>query len=134
MRELFERIKADGLLTALASSAKSDEVDKYKEMLEITELVDNATSADDVKKSKPSPDIFHVALDGLEGIAAHQAIVVGDSPWDVIAASKAGMPTIALLSGKFTEDELRVAGAVEIYKDAADLLENYEQSPLGQGK
>ena len=132
VRELFERVKADGLSTALASSAKTDEIERYEKMLGITELVDTATSADDAKKSKPSPDIFHVALDRLTGVDASETIVVGDSPWDVIAASKAGMSTIALLSGKFTEAKLRSAGAAEIYKDISDLLERYEQSRLGK--
>ncbi|MFN2502141.1 MAG: HAD family hydrolase [Pyrinomonadaceae bacterium] len=132
VRELFERIKGDGLKTALASSAKEDEIAQHKKSLGIDRLVDGATSADYVDSSKPDPDIFQAALDGLKDIEPHEAIVVGDTPWDVIAARKTGVQTIGVLSGGFTVDELRDAGAVEIYKDIADLLENYDRSPLNR--
>jgi HAD superfamily hydrolase (TIGR01509 family) len=130
VRELFERIKADGLQTALASSAKEAEVEEHKENLGIKNLVEAATSADDVERSKPHPDIFQTALSGIKNIKPDEAIVVGDSPYDVIAASRAGMRTIGLLSGGFTEEDLRSAGAAEIYKDVADLLEHYDESLL----
>jgi HAD superfamily hydrolase (TIGR01509 family) len=132
VRELFERVKADGLLTALASSAKEDEVESHKKNLDISKLVDFATSADDVEKSKPSPDIFQAALEGLEGVAPDEAVIVGDSPWDAVAAKKAGMQMIGLLSGGFSEEDLRHAAVAEIYKDAADLLERYDTSLLGR--
>ena len=130
VRELFERIKDDGLQIALASSAKQEELDQHKKNLGIEDLLETATSADDVKKSKPHPDIFQAALDGLENVKPNEAVVVGDTPYDVIAASKAGMQTIGLLSGNFSKDELLKEGAVEIYKDIADLLEHYDESIL----
>jgi HAD superfamily hydrolase (TIGR01509 family) len=132
VRELFERIKHDGLFIALASSAKSPEVEQHKERLNIKDLVDFATSADDVESSKPDPDIFQTALRGLDGVTPDEAVIVGDSPWDVIAGSKAGMKTIGVLSGGFTREELLGAGAIEIYESVGDLLDRYEESVLGR--
>ncbi len=132
VRELFERVKKDGLKIALASSAKEDEVESHKKNLNITELVDFATSADDVEKSKPNPDIFQAALDGLEDVEPDEALIIGDSPWDAVAAKKAGVQMIGLLSGGFSEEDLRNAGVAEIYKDVADLLERYDTSLLGR--
>jgi HAD superfamily hydrolase (TIGR01509 family) len=130
VKELFERIKADGLRIALASSSKEQEVEQHKKNLGIEELVDAATSSDDAERSKPNPDIFEVALKKLEGVSPGQAIVVGDSPWDVLAATKAGMRTIGVLTGGFTREELLTTGAIEVYESVGDLLNNYERSVL----
>ena len=65
---------------------------------------------------------------------ARDAIVVGDTPYDAEAAGKAGLKTVGLLSGGFPEEDLRAAGCVRIYKDAADLLANYDASPLASGE
>jgi HAD superfamily hydrolase (TIGR01509 family) len=133
VRELFERIKADGLAIALASSAKEEELERHKKSLRIEDLLEAATSADDAERSKPHPDIFQAALGGIGNVAPQEAVVVGDTPYDAVAAMKAGMRTIGLLSGGFTEEDLRAAGAVEIYEDAADLLERYDESLLTTG-
>jgi HAD superfamily hydrolase (TIGR01509 family) len=130
VRELFERLEADGLSIALASSAKEEELERHKKTLEIADLLDAATSADDAERSKPHPDIFQAALAGLEGVKPEEAVVVGDTPYDAVAAAKAGMRAVGLLSGGFTEEELRAAGAVEIYEDVADLLARYDDSLL----
>ena len=130
VRELFERIKADGLSIALASSAKEEELARHKQSLRIEDLLEAATSADDAERSKPHPDIFQAALAGIGHVKPEEAVVVGDTPYDVMAAGKAGIRTIALLSGGFTEEDLRSAGAVEIYQDAADLLEHFDESLL----
>ena len=130
VRELFERIKADGLRIALASSAKKEELERYKEIAGIADLVDAETSSDDAEKSKPHPDIFEAALERLEGVAADEAIAVGDTPYDAEAAGKAGIRTIGLLCGGWPEAELRAAGCVAIYRDPADLLRQYDRSPL----
>jgi HAD superfamily hydrolase (TIGR01509 family) len=130
VRELFERIEADGLSIALASSAKEEELKRHKKALEIEDLLEAATSADDAERSKPHPDIFQAALAGMEGVRPEEAVVVGDTPYDAVAAGRAGMRAIGLLSGGFTEEELRAAGAVEIYEDVADLLERYAESLL----
>lgn len=133
VRELFERIKADGLAIALASSAKEEELERHKKSLRIEDLLETSTSADDAERSKPHPDVFQAALAGMGDIAPAESVVVGDTPYDVVAAAKAGMSTIGLLSGGFTEGALRSAGAVEIYKDVADLLERYDASLLTTG-
>jgi HAD superfamily hydrolase (TIGR01509 family) len=130
VRELFERISADGVKIALASSAKEEELERHKKSLRVEELVATATSADDAEKSKPHPDIFQAALAGLGDVAPGEAMVVGDTPYDVEAAAKAGMKTVGLLSGGFGEESLLAAGAVAIYADVAELLERYEESPL----
>lgn len=134
VRELFERIGADGLRIALASSAKGEELEQHKLSLRVADLLEAATSADDAERSKPYPDIFRAALAGLEGVAPSEAVVVGDTPYDVEAAAKAGVRTVALLSGGFSEQALRDAGAVAVYRDVTDLLDNYEESPLAQNR
>jgi HAD superfamily hydrolase (TIGR01509 family) len=130
VRELFERIEADGLRIALASSAKKEELGRYKQIAGIDDLLEAETSSDDAEKSKPHPDIFEAAIDRLEGIAADDAIAIGDTPYDAEAAGKAGLRTIGVLCGGWPEEKLREAGCVAIYRDPADLLRNYDQSPL----
>ena len=127
VKELFEAIKADGIRIVLASSAREDTIEHYKQLLEIEDLIEGATSTDEVEQSKPEPDIFRTALDKLDGVSADEAIVVGDSPYDAIAAKKIDLTTIGLLGGGFKEDTLKEAGCVAIYKDPADLLDNYPQ-------
>jgi HAD superfamily hydrolase (TIGR01549 family) len=130
VRDLFERIKNDGLQIALASSAKEAELEQHQQKLGIAEFVDVAICADDADRSKPCPDIFETALARLDGVGPDEAIVVGDTPYDAQAATKAGLKTVGLLSGGFAEDVLRNAGAIAIYRDIADLLDHYEESPL----
>ncbi len=130
VRELFERVKAEGLAIALASSAREEELTRHKQSLRIEDLLEAATSADDAERSKPHPDIFQAALAGIGEVEPEESIVVGDTPYDVLAAAKAGMRTIGLLSGGFTAEDLRSAGAVEIYQDVADLLEHFHESLL----
>jgi HAD superfamily hydrolase (TIGR01509 family) len=134
VRELFERLKADGLQIALASSAKEEELQQHKKSLRVEDLLEADASADDAERSKPHPDIFQAALAGLNGVRPEDAIVVGDTPYDVEAAAKAGMRTVGLLSGGFTEEALRGAGAVSVYRDVSDLLDHYEESPLARGR
>ena len=129
MRHLIERIKGNGLQVVLASSAKSDELQTYKQIAGIEDLIDEETSADDAAKSKPHPDIFKAALDRL-GVAASEAIVVGDSPYDAQAAGKIGLHTIGVLCGGFPEADLRSAGCVEMYYDPEDLLRRFDTSLL----
>jgi HAD superfamily hydrolase (TIGR01509 family) len=134
VRELFERIKADGRRLALASSAKGQELAHYKRVAQIEDLVDTETSADDAEQSKPHPDIFQAALDRLGGIDPADVLVVGDTPYDARAAAKAGLRTIGLLCGGWPEEELRKAGCIAIDRDPADLLRQYDRSPLAGGK
>ena len=131
VRELFQRILADGKQIALASSAKEDELEIYKRLAEIDDLIEAETSADDVAKSKPHPDVFQAALNRLQDIEVNQCMVVGDSPYDAEAAGKIKLQTVGVLCGGFPANELRLAGCIFISRDPADLLENYELSPLG---
>jgi HAD superfamily hydrolase (TIGR01509 family) len=131
VRHLIERVKGNGLQVVLASSAKSDELQTYKQIAGIEDLVDEETSADDAAKSKPHPDIFKAALDRL-GATASEAIVVGDSPYDAQAAGKIGLRTIGVLCGGFPEADLRNAGCIAIYRDPADLLRRFDPSVLAR--
>ena len=132
--DLFERLRADGIKTVLASSAKADELAAYKRIAGIENLVDVATSSSDVDKSKPHPDIFEAALSRL-GAGPSAALVIGDAPYDAEAAGKAGLKTIGVLCGGFAEAELRKAGCAAIYADPADLLRRYDDwRPLREGR
>jgi HAD superfamily hydrolase (TIGR01509 family) len=131
VRELFERIRADGKRIVLASSANPDELERYEEIAEVADLVEHKTSSGDAEKSKPHPDIFHAALAKLGNVDPANAIVVGDTPWDAIAAAKAGLKTIGLLCGGFAKDDLKAAGCVAIFTNPAELLLRYDESPLG---
>ena len=117
----------------LASSSKADEVERYKEIAGIAELVDGETTKDDAERSKPSPDIFRAALEKIAPIPPGEAMVVGDSPFDAEAAAKVGLRAVGLLCGGFPEDELRRAGFVAVYRDPGGLLANYGRSPLAVG-
>jgi len=130
VRELFERIRRDDKRIALASSAKKDELEVYKEIARISDLIEAETSADDAEKSKPHPDIFEAALKRLGGIAPEKIMVIGDTPYDAEAAGKARLRTVGVLCGGFSEEELRATGCIAIYKDPADLLALYDDSPL----
>ena len=130
VRSLFEHLRTEGLDIALASSAKEDELETYKKVADIGDLIDEQTSSDDAESSKPHPDIFLAALKRLGNPDPQDVIVVGDTPYDAEAAGKAGLRTIGVLCGGFPEDSLRKAGCIAIYQDPADLLARYEGSPL----
>ncbi len=133
VRQLFERLKSDGKKIVLATSSKKMESRRYKRLLDVENLIDGETTADETKHSKPEPDVFEAALKKISGISNLEAIVVGDTRFDVEAAAKAGMKTIGVLCGGKTAEELRGAGAIAIYRDPADLLQNYDSSPLHAG-
>ena len=128
--ELLRHTSDRGQKVILASSASKEELDHYINLLNASDLVDAGTSSDDVENTKPAPDIFSTALKKVGGIEPEEAIVVGDTPYDVEAAAKCGVAAVGLLSGGFPEEALRSAGAVAIYADVAALLAGYDQSPL----
>lgn len=130
VRELFEHLKAAGLELLLGSSSKGDELEKYKRILGIEDLVDSQTSSDDAKQSKPEPDIFEAALKRLDGIDKKLVTVIGDTPYDAEAAAKAGLKSIGFLCGGFPEKDLRAAGCVEVYEGPLDLLARFKSSAL----
>jgi beta-phosphoglucomutase-like phosphatase (HAD superfamily) len=120
-------------MVALGSSAPQDELDFYLQLTGTADLIEADTSADDAENSKPEPDIFLAAVKKLGGAAPADCVVIGDSPYDAEAATKGGIRTIGFLSGGFSEKSLRDAGCVEIFKDAADMLGNYERSIIASG-
>ena len=123
-------LKERGHVVVLASSSVEKHLDVLLDKLEVRDLVDGWTMKDDVDSSKPDPDLIEAAL---ERAGTRSAAVVGDAPWDVHAARRAGLATIGLLTGGFSEAELRDAGAVAAYASLDDLLEAIEETPLGEG-
>jgi HAD superfamily hydrolase (TIGR01549 family) len=130
-RELIDDLKERGHAVVLASSAKSDEVDHYLDLLDARELVDAWTDSSDVEATKPEPDLVHAAMDKAGN---GDAVMVGDSTWDCEAARRAGIETIAVLTGGFSESELREAGATVVFKSIEELRERVGQTPLGDGE
>ncbi|HEX5930030.1 MAG TPA: HAD family hydrolase [Solirubrobacterales bacterium] len=122
-RKLIEELRADGSTVVLASSAKADEVDHYLELLDARELVDGWTTAADVERTKPAADLVQAAL---EQAGDGPALMIGDSTWDVKAASAAGLPTLAVLTGGFSREELCDAGAVEVVESIEKLRRDRE--------
>ncbi len=131
--ELMRRCREAGLKVAVASSAKQEELDVYLEVAGIADLIDASTCSDDVGESKPDPDIFLAALKKL-GVAASDAVAIGDTPYDAIAAGRAGMQTIGTLSGGFREEDLRQAGCGTVYPGMAALFACFDHSPLASGR
>jgi HAD superfamily hydrolase (TIGR01509 family) len=125
-RELIDELKASGGKVMLASSAKQKEVDHYLDLLDARDLADGWTSSADVESTKPEPDLVHSALQKSDAQAS-EAVMVGDSPYDVESAKRAGVPTVAVLTGGFSEAELRDAGAREVYESVAELSECLER-------
>ena len=125
VRELFQRIRDDDKRIVLASSGKKADTKYYIDLLEIDDLIEGYTSGDDAENSKPAPDIFAASLKKLGGISPADALTVGDTRFDIEAASKAGLKTIAFVCGGTSESVLREAGAIAIYNDPADFLAHY---------
>ena len=130
VRELFERIRASGQRAVLASSGTAEEVEQYKKIAGIADLIDSATSSDDAERSKPFPDIFQAALAKLSPLGTNEAVVIGDTPYDAEAARKAGIKSIGVLTGGFAEQALKDAGCIAVYDGPEDILKNYDASPL----
>jgi HAD superfamily hydrolase (TIGR01549 family) len=126
-RELIEDLKQRGHAIVLASSAKEHEVDHYLDLLDARELADGWTTSDDVEATKPEPDLVVAAVEKAGG---GEAVMVGDSTWDCEAAKRAGLDTIAVLTGGFSETELRDAGALAVYSSIRDLRESLDETPL----
>lgn len=128
-RDLLKRSRQAGYKVVLASSASGEELEHYLKLLDAADLVDAHTSADDVGCSKPCPDIFDTARRKI-GVTPDEALVIGDTPYDMEAAAKAGMRALAVRSGKFPDD--RLSGAVAIFDDVAELFRRFDASPLSR--
>jgi HAD superfamily hydrolase (TIGR01509 family) len=129
-RELIEQLKKRGHTVVLASSAKEDEVEHYLDLLDARELADDWTTSADVESTKPAPDLVSAALQKA-GASADDAVMVGDTPWDVKAAEKAGVGTLAVRTGGFAVSELQDAGAEAVFESVVELCERLDQTPLG---
>ena len=127
-RELVEDLAGDGRPVVLASSAKPDEVEHYLDVLDARELADGWTDSGDVERTKPEPDLVAAAVE--KAGARDGAVMVGDSTWDCEAAGRAGIPTLAVFTGGFSEAELRDAGADGVFESLSALRAGIEQSPL----
>ena len=127
-RALLVALRARGITTVLASSAKADEVEVYLDMLGARELVDDWTTSADVEQTKPEPDLVRAALDKA---GSRDAVLVGDSVWDCKAAARAGIPTVGVLTGGFSREELLEAGATVVYESAAELCDHLDEPPFG---
>jgi HAD superfamily hydrolase (TIGR01549 family) len=127
VRELFQRIRDDDKRIVLASSGKKADTKYYIDLLKIYDLVEGYTSGDDADSSKPAPDIFAASLKKLGDMSPADAVTVGDTRFDIEAATKTGLTTIAFLCGGTREVILRNAGAVAIYRDPADFLSHYDE-------
>jgi HAD superfamily hydrolase (TIGR01509 family) len=128
-RDLLERVKALGLQVVLATSAPDDELEILRKVLDRDDLVDAVTSSKDVDTAKPKPDIIEVALDRA-GVDCAHAVFIGDAVWDVEACERAGVPTIAVLSGGVSRGELENAGAKAVFENARELCEHLKGTPI----
>ena len=127
-RELLERLRAGGHAVVLASSAKPDELQHYLSLLDAHEVADGWTDSGDVERTKPQPDLVSAAVEKAGG---GPAVMIGDSTWDCEAAKRAGLETIGVLTGGFSEDELRDAGATVVFRSLPELCEGLARTPLG---
>jgi HAD superfamily hydrolase (TIGR01509 family) len=128
-RELIEDLKRRGHTVVLASSAKEDEVDTYLDLLDARELADAWTTSADVENTKPQPDLVNAALKRAEG-RSKEAVMVGDTPWDVDAAKAAGVGTLTVRTGGFGVDELREAGALDVFESVSELCAKLDDTVL----
>ena len=129
-RELAQRLREDGIRVGVASSAKAEELEVALELVGLKDLIEAKTSTDDAEASKPEPDIFLAALERLGNPDPARVIVVGDTPFDVIAAQKAGMRTVAVLCGGFSRESLEEAGALAIFGSPSEILLRYDETPF----
>lgn len=127
VRPLFERLYADGIRIVLATSAQQAELDFHRALIGCEDLIFAATSKDDVERSKPCPDIFEAALRRVRPIGPDETLVVGDSPWDVKGACRAGLRTVAVRCGGFADSVLVEAGAAAVHDGPEELLALYPQ-------
>jgi HAD superfamily hydrolase (TIGR01549 family) len=126
-RELLLDIKERDHTIVLASSAKADEVEHYLDLLIARDLVDDWTTSADVEKTKPHPDLIVAAMEKAGG---DDAVMIGDSVWDCKAAKAAKVPTIGLLTGGFSDKELKEAGAAAVFESIVQLRRDLDSTPL----
>ena len=128
-RQLVERVRSDGLKAIVATSAKDKELKELLKAATVQDLMEEKATASDAKRSKPDPDIVHAAVEESE-TAPNQLLMIGDTPYDIEAAGKAGVRAIGFRSGGWSDADLK--GAVEIYDGPADLLAKYDSSIISK--
>ena len=128
-RDLIQQLRQRGHTVVLASSAKEEEVEHYLDLLDARDLADAWTTSADVEATKPEPDLIKAALE-KGGQGPDQAIMIGDTPWDVHAARKAGVDTIAVLTGGFAIEELKESGAAAVFESVGDLCAALDKTAL----
>jgi HAD superfamily hydrolase (TIGR01549 family) len=126
-RELIEELKSGGHAVVLASSAKEEEIDHYLDLLDARELADGWTTSADVESTKPEPDLVQAAVEKAGG---GEAVMVGDSTFDCEAAKRAGLETVAVLTGGFSEQELLDAGAAQVFESILALTDSLDSTAL----
>ncbi|HET7758563.1 MAG TPA: HAD family hydrolase [Gaiellaceae bacterium] len=126
-RELMLDLRERGLTVVLASSAPQKELDHYLDLLDARDVADAWTTDDDVESTKPEPDLVRAAL---EQAGTEDGVMVGDTPWDVEAARKAGLDTVCVITGGFSEQELRDAGAAAVFESVEELRRRMDETPL----
>jgi HAD superfamily hydrolase (TIGR01509 family) len=130
-RALVLRVRSDGLKPIVATSAKEEELASLLKAAEVADLMEEKATSSDADRSKPDPDIVEAAIQE-SGVPPNQLVMIGDTPYDIEAAAKAKVRTIAFRSGGWADDALK--NAVEIYDGPADLLAHYDSSLLGKGR
>lgn len=127
-RKLVETLNGRGIAVVLASSADEEDLEHFRSMLDVDDLLAGATSSADVERAKPEPDIICAARETVPDV--ERSVMVGDSTWDCEAARRAGVDSVALLTGGFSEQELRDAGAAAVFESIEELLDHLEETPL----
>jgi HAD superfamily hydrolase (TIGR01549 family) len=124
-RDLLVTLKQQGLAVVIASSSIQDHLDVFLDLLDARDVVDDWTMKDDVEQSKPEPDLVRAALDKA---GTDDAFMIGDTPWDVASARKAGIPTLCVLTGGFARSELEAAGAAAVHESVAEIAAGLDRA------
>jgi HAD superfamily hydrolase (TIGR01549 family) len=127
--DLLVELKHRGLIVVLASSSKEDDLEHFLDALDARNIVDGWTTSADVERTKPQPDVIHAAL---EKAGTQDAVMVGDSRWDIEAAANAGVETVCVITGGWSEQELRDHGATSVFESLVGLKERLDETPLGR--
>lgn len=127
--DLLVELKHRGLIVVLASSSKEDDLEHFLDALDARNIVDGWTTSADVERTKPQPDVIHAAL---EKAGTQDAVMVGDSRWDIEAAANAGLETVCVITGGWSEQELRDHGATSVFESLVGLKERLDETPLGR--
>jgi HAD superfamily hydrolase (TIGR01549 family) len=125
--DLLLDLKSRGHAVVLASSSIRKHLDQFLDLLEARDVLDAWTTKDDVQATKPDPDLVCAAL---EKAGTDDAVMVGDTPWDIEAARRAGIATICVITGGYSEHELREAGAVAVFESVGELRKHLDETPL----